>query len=247
MKVDLITIFPAILNGPFSESMLKRAVERGLIEINLIDLRQYTHDRHRQVDDAPYGGGHGMILKPEPLFEAVEDLRNKEGSVSSRVILMTPQGRTFNQKIAAELVAEDHLILICGRYEGIDERVRTALVDDEISIGDYVLTGGELAAAVIVDAVARLIPGFITDEASVEESFSGLLLEYPQYTRPSEYRGLEVPSVLLSGNHKDIELWRKRESIRRTFELRPDLLENVELSPEDQDYLNRLKNKNIDN
>ncbi len=240
MKIDLVTIFPGMLEGPFKESMIKRAVDRGLVEINLIDLRSYTRDRHRQVDDTPYGGGCGMILKPEPLFEAVEDLKSKSEYERSWVLLMTPQGRRFDQQAARKLSGEKHLILICGRYEGVDERVRTALIDEEFSIGDYVLTGGELAAAVIVDAVVRLLPGFITEEAAANESFSDSFLEHPHYTRPSAFRGMEVPSVLLSGNHAEIERWRRKQSIKRTCERRPDLLEKAKLLPDEKSYLEEI-------
>jgi len=241
MKIDLVTIFPGILDGPFKESMIKRAIDQGFVEINLVDLRDYTHDQHRQVDDYPYGGGHGMVLKPEPLFEAIEDLKSRSGADQSRVILLTPQGRPFNQKRARELAEQEHLILICGRYEGVDERVRSTLVDEEISIGDFVLTGGELAAAAVVDAVVRLLPGFLAEEALADESFTELLLEYPHYTRPSEYRGMEVPSVLLSGNHGEIARWRRRQSLKRTLERRPDLLEEDDLLPEDKEYLEEIK------
>jgi tRNA (guanine37-N1)-methyltransferase len=243
MKIDLVTIFPGILEGPFKESMIKRAVEKGLAEINLVDLRSYTHDRHRQVDDAPYGGGYGMILKPEPLFEAVEDLKARSGVESSMVILLTPQGRIFNQHIARELAGKEHLILICGRYEGFDERVREALADDEISIGDYVLTGGELPAAVVVDAVVRLLPGFLAEEAAANESFNESLLEHPHYTRPPEFRGMEVPPVLLSGNHAEIARWRREQSIKRTAERRPDLLEKAHLLPEESVFRDSLKKR----
>ncbi len=241
MKIDLVTIFQGILDGPFKESMIKRAIDQGFVEINLVDLRDYTHDQHRQVDDYPYGGGHGMVLKPEPLFEAIEDLKSRSGADQSRVILLTPQGRPFNQKRARELAEQEHLILICGRYEGVDERVRSTLVDEEISIGDFVLTGGELAAAAVVDAVVRLLPGFLAEEALADESFTELLLEYPHYTRPSEYRGMEVPSVLLSGNHGEIARWRRRQSLKRTLERRPDLLEEDDLLPEDKEYLEEIK------
>lgn len=240
MKIDLISIFPGMLEGPFRESMIKRAIDRGLVEINLIDLRDYTCDRHRQVDDAPYGGGCGMILKPEPLFAAVESLK-ASSNTNARVILMTPQGQIFNQQKARELSGENHLIMICGRYEGIDERVRLALVDEEISLGDYVLTGGELAAAIIVDATVRLLPGFLSEEASFDESFSCSLLEYPHYTRPQNFRGMEVPSVLLSGNHAGIENWRRQQALIRTYQRRPDLLEKADLTREERDYLEQLK------
>ncbi len=241
MKIDLVTIFPGILEGPFRESMIKRAVDRGLVEINLVDLRDYTRDRHRQVDDTPYGGGYGMILKPEPIYEAVEDLKSKSVSGTARVILLTPQGRRFNQDAARELSQEKHLIMICGRYEGVDERVRSTLVDDEISIGDYVLTGGELAAAVVVDAVVRLLPGFIAEEAAANESFSESLLEHPHYTRPPVFRGMEVPSVLQSGNHAEIDRWRRMQSVKRTYERRPDLLEKARLLPDEKAYLEKIE------
>ncbi len=242
MKIDLVTIFPGLLDGPFKESMIKRAVDKGLVEINLVDLRSYTRDRHRQVDDTPYGGGCGMILKPEPLFEAVEDLKGKAGTGNSVVILMTPQGTSFKQEVARRLSGEKHLVIICGRYEGVDERVRSALVDMEISIGDYVLTGGELAAAVIVDSVVRLLPGFLSEEASENESFSGSLLEHPHYTRPPVYRDMEVPEVLLSGNHAKIDRWRREQSLKRTYERRPDLLEHADLTPRDKVFLDTLRN-----
>lgn len=243
MKIDLLTIFPALLDGPFRESMIKRAQEQKLVTINLIDLRTYTDDRHHQVDDAPYGGGHGMILKPEPLFSAVEDLKNKTKSAKTKVILMTPQGRLFNQALARELSGLDHIILICGRYEGVDERVRIALVDEEISIGDYILTGGELAAAVVVDAITRLLPGFLAEEASANESFTEALLEHPHYTRPAIFRDMKVPPVLLSGNHGEIAVWRRKQSLKRTYERRSDLLNGVRLSKNDLDYLDSISTK----
>lgn len=241
MKIDLVTIFPGILEGPFKESMIKRASDQGLVDINLVDLRSFTQDRHHQVDDAPYGGGYGMILKPEPLFAAVEKLKADSGHNHSWVVLLTPQGRKFDQQAARNLTDKKHLILLCGRYEGVDERVRMALVDDEISIGDFVLTGGELAAAVVVDAVVRLLPGFLAEEASAEESFSESLLEHPHYTRPPVYRGMEVPAVLLSGNHGEIERWRREQSLVRTYERRPDLLEEANLLHEDKIYLETIK------
>lgn len=247
MKIDLVTIFPGILDGPFRESMIKKAVDQGLIEINLVDLRNYTRDRHRQVDDTPYGGGPGMILKPEPLFEAVEDLKKEGGPANSRVILMTPQGRPLTQHIAAEFSKEKHLIIICGRYEGVDERVREALVDDEISIGDYVLTGGELAAAVVVDAVVRLIPGFLAEGSAENESFTGNLLEHPHYTRPAVYRGMEVPPVLMSGNHGEIEKWRRQQALDRTRQRRPEMLLKADMSPEESRiYLKDKQHEKVD-
>ncbi len=247
MKIDLVTIFPGILDGPFRESMIKKAVDQGLIEITLVDLRNYTRDRHRQVDDTPYGGGPGMILKPEPLFEAVEDLKKEGDPVNSRVILMTPQGRPLTQQIAAEFSKEKHLILICGRYEGVDERVREALVDDEISIGDYVLTGGELAAAVVVDAVVRLIPGFLAEGSAENESFTDNLLEHPHYTRPAVYRGMQVPPVLLSGNHGEIEKWRRQQALDRTRQRRPEMLLKADMSPEESRiYLKDKQHEKVD-
>ncbi|MDY6825644.1 MAG: tRNA (guanosine(37)-N1)-methyltransferase TrmD [Bacillota bacterium] len=247
MRIEILTIFPGIFDGPFRESMIKRAIDQNLVKINPVDLRSYTEDRHRQVDDAPYGGGRGMVLKPEPLYKAVEGLRtDKIKKGKERVILMTPQGNTFNQAKARELAELEHLILICGRYEGVDERVRLGLVDEEISIGDFVLTGGELAAAAVVDAVVRLLPGFLSAEAAENESFTEPLLEYPQYTRPAVFRGMEVPVVLLSGNHAEIERWRRRQSILRTYQRRPELLRKIELKNEDMVYLDKLKNKQTD-
>lgn len=240
MKIEILTIFPGMLEGPFSESMLKRAVEQGLVEIELIDLRSFARGRHRQVDDAPYGGGCGMVFKPEPLFEAVETLQKRGGVNRARVILLTPQGRTFNQAIARELSREERLLLICSRYEGVDERVREALVDDEISIGDYILTGGELAAAVVVDAVVRLLPGFLEEESVAEESFSKSLLEYPHYTRPPVFREMAVPPVLLSGDHAKIAGWRRQQALLRTWQRRPDLLRKALLSQEERCFLEKL-------
>jgi tRNA (guanine37-N1)-methyltransferase len=241
MIIDLVTIFPAILDGPFRESMIKRAVEKGLVNINLIDLRSYTEDRHKQVDDSPYGGGFGMVMKPEPIFNAVEDLKRKTQALKTRVILLTPQGRPYNQQLARELSVLEHIILICGRYEGVDERVRTGLVDDEISIGDYILTGGELAAAVVVDSVVRLLPGLLAEKAAAEESFTEQLLEYPHYTRPHIFRDMEVPPVLISGNHGEIARWRREKSVERTYLNRPDLLAKADLTPDDKRCLEKLK------
>jgi tRNA (guanine37-N1)-methyltransferase len=222
MRIDVITIFPGMLDGFLRESMLKRAVELGKVQINTIDLRDFTSDRHRTTDDRPYGGGPGMVMKPEPLFAAVESVRTD----GCRVVLMTPQGRPFRQNVAVELSAAEHLVFVCGHYEGVDERVRQALVTDEISIGDYILTNGVLSAAVVVDAVVRLVPGVLGgDGAADDESFSDGLLEYPQYTRPPEFRGMQVPDVLLSGNHQAVDMWRREQSEARTRQRRPDLLE----------------------
>ncbi len=223
MRLDIVTIFPAMYTGPFSESIIKRARERQFVEINLVDLRDFTHDRHRTVDDRPYGGGAGMVMKAEPLFDAVESLKTP----ASRVILLTPQGKPFRQADARRLSGEAHLIMVCGHYEGVDERVREALVDEEISIGDYVLTNGNLAAMVVCDAVIRLLPGVLgCDESVVEESFSEELLEYPQYTRPEVFRGMAVPEILLSGNHAAIADWRLQQARERTRQRRPDLISN---------------------
>jgi len=220
LAIDVITIFPGMLEGFLGESMLKKAAQQGAAKFRAVDLRQFTEDVHRTTDDRPYGGGPGMVMKPEPLFEAVESVR----SPSSRVVLMTPQGRRFEQSMAQELAAEKHLVFVCGHYEGVDERVRRHLVTDEISIGDYVLTNGVVAAAVVIDAVVRLLPGVLGAEGATEqESFSGGMLEYPQYTRPAEFRGMKVPGVLLSGNHEAVDRWRREQSLKRTKERRPDL------------------------
>jgi tRNA (guanine37-N1)-methyltransferase len=221
LQIDVITIFPAMLNGFLGESMMKRAAKLGAVSFRAIDLRDFTTDRHRTTDDRPYGGGPGMVMKPEPLFKAVASVRQP----GSRVILMTPSGRVFKQSIARELAACTHLIFICGHYEGIDERVREALVDDEISIGDYVLTNGVLPAAVVIDAAVRLLPGVLGGEgAADQESFSENLLEYPHYTRPEEFEGRRVPDVLLSGDHAEVAKWRAEQARQRTVARRPDLL-----------------------
>ena len=222
MKIDVLTLFPEMFVGPLDASIVQRARETGMLNFRVINLRDYTHDRHKTVDDRPFGGGPGMLLKPEPIFEAVESLAEE----NTRVILLSPSGRTFNQSIARELSKESHLLMLSGSYEGFDERIRDQLADDELSIGDYVLTNGALPAMVIVDAVTRLLPGVLGDDASsVDESFSHGRLEYPQYTRPAEFRGLKVPDVLLSGNHAEIEKWRLEQSRIRTRKRRPDLNE----------------------
>lgn len=221
MKVDVLTLFPAMFAGPLDESIIKRARAAGLLDLRIHNLRDYAHDRHKTVDDRPFGGGPGMLLKPEPIFEAVEALAREK----TRVILLSPSGRQFNQSIARELAGMDDLLLITGHYEGFDERIRQELADDELSIGDYVLTNGALPAMVIIDTVARLLPGVLGDDQSAhEESFSAGLLEYPQYTRPAEFRGLKVPEILLSGNHAEIARWRAEQSRAVTEERRPDLL-----------------------
>src|SRR6516164_9635921 len=221
MKIDVLTLFPAMFAGPLDESIIKRARENGLLDLRIHNLRDYAHDRHRTVDDRPFGGGPGMLLKPEPIFEAVESLASDQ----ARVVLLSPSGRTFDQATAQELAKVEHLVLVSGHYEGFDERVRSELADDELSIGDYVLTNGALPVMVVVDAVTRLLPGALGDEQSAhEESFSHGLLEYPQYTRPAEFDGLKVPDVLLSGNHAEIAKWRAEQSRLRTETRRPDLL-----------------------
>ena len=221
MRIDILTLFPAMFAGPLDESIIKRAREAGLLDLRIHNLRDYAHDRHKTVDDRPFGGGPGMLLKPEPIFEAVETLAREK----TRVVLLSPSGRTFNQAIAAELAACDDLLFVTGHYEGFDERIRERLADDELSIGDYVLTNGALPVMVIIDAVTRLLPGALGDDESArEESFSHGLLEYPQYTRPAEFRGMKVPEVLLSGNHGQIAKWRVEQARLRTRERRPDLL-----------------------
>ncbi|HZT22608.1 MAG TPA: tRNA (guanosine(37)-N1)-methyltransferase TrmD [Verrucomicrobiae bacterium] len=221
MKIDVLTLFPAMFTGPLDESILRRARQKGLLELKIHNLRDWAHDRHRTVDDKPFGGGPGMLLKPEPIFEAVESLRREE----TKVILLSPAGRKLTQAVVRELAGEQHLLLVTGHYEGFDERVREALADDELSIGDYILTNGALPAMVVIDAVTRLLPGVLGDDESArDESFSHGLLEYPQYTRPAEFRGLKVPEVLISGHHAEIEKWRREQARRRTEERRPDLL-----------------------
>ena len=220
MKIDVLTIYPGMFPGPLDESIVKRAQESGKLQLRFIDLRDYTHDRHRTVDDRPFGGGPGMLMKPEPLFEAIENLRGS----NTRVILTSPAGRQFKQEIAKQMSNEEHLILVCGSFEGFDERVREHLANDEISIGDYVLTNGALPAMVIIDAITRLLPGVLgDDESSQDESFSEGLLEYPQYTRPAEFKGMKVPEVLQSGDHAAIKKWRSEKARIRTEQRRPDL------------------------
>ncbi len=225
MHFDIFTLFPAMFEGPFSESILKRAQERDLLSIALHNIRDATTDKHHIVDDYPYGGGAGMVMKPEPIFTSIEAVYQ-----GGPIILLTPQGRLFNQQIARELAQEQRISLLCGHYEGIDERVSQHLVTDELSIGDYVLTGGELAAMIIVDAVSRLLPGVLTDGSTEEESHSNNLLEYPQYTRPPEFRGWRIPDILLSGHHEQIARWRRKEALRKTRQRRPDLFTKLELS-----------------
>ena len=237
MIFDVITLFPGIFESPLNESIIKRAIDKGIIEVRLHSLRDFTHDKHRVVDDTPYGGGSGMVMKVEPIVEAIESLRKED----STVILLSPQGSPFNQSAAKKLSFKKHLIFICGRYEGIDERV-ASYVDEVISLGDFVMTGGEVAALAIIDSVARLIPDVLgSHDSTEEESFSWDILEYPHYTRPAEFRGEKVPSHLISGNHEKIRQWRRKEALRKTLKTRPDIIEKLELSDEDKGYLEDIQ------
>ncbi len=240
MNFHILTLFPEMIMNGLSTSITGRAMEKGIISANAINIRDFSKDKHRHVDDAPYGGGAGMVMQPEPICDAYEDLCSRLGR-KPRVIYMTPQGRVFNQQIAQELAQEEELVFLCGHYEGIDERALELVCTDYLSIGDYVLTGGELPAMVMIDCISRLVPGVLGSEVSAEvESFHDNLLEYPQYTRPEVFRDLTVPEVLLSGHHKNIEKWRREQSIRRTLERRPDLLEDAVLSKKEKQYLDEL-------
>ncbi|MFC5401910.1 tRNA (guanosine(37)-N1)-methyltransferase TrmD [Cohnella soli] len=249
MRIDVLTLFPEMFEGVFGSSILGKARDKGIASLNTVNFRDFANNKHNTVDDMPYGGGGGMVLKAEPIFGAVEHLlenadRSAEDGLEKRkprIILMCPQGRTFSQEIAKELSAEDHLIFICGHYEGYDERIREFLVTDELSVGDYVLTGGELPAMVVVDAVVRLLPGTLGNEQSaVTDSFSDGLLEYPHYTRPAEFRGWKVPDALLSGHHAEIEKWRRQQSLERTFQRRPELLKTAELTVKEREWLEKM-------
>jgi tRNA (guanine37-N1)-methyltransferase len=240
---DIVTIFPDLVRSALGEGVVKRAIDRGILTVGVRDLRDFTPDRHRVVDDVPYGGGPGMVLKVEPLFAAVDAIRRERGGAGA-IVLLSPQGRRFTQVEAVRLATLNHVVVLCGRYEGVDDRVRTHLATDELSIGDYVLTGGELPALVVMDAVARLVPGVVGDEESVEhESFSRGLLDFPQYTRPAAFRDLKVPDVLLSGHHAAIRQWRKRQALERTFDQRPDLLVVAVLDDEEREMLAELKER----
>jgi tRNA (guanine37-N1)-methyltransferase len=240
VKIDIVTIFPSMVRAPLAEGIVGRAVSRGSIDLAVHDLRDFTTDRHRVVDDVPFGGGPGMVLKPEPLFRAVDAIRSSRGAPDA-VILTTPDGKPFTHGDAERLSGLGHIVVLCGRYEGVDDRVRQALATEEISIGDYVLSGGELPAMVIVDAVARLVPGAVGDEESVARaSFARGPLDYPQFTRPAEFEGLAVPPVLLSGHHAEIERWRRREALARTLARRPELLEHAQLDADDRRLLQDL-------
>ena len=239
MRIDVVTIFPKMVRGPLEEGIVGRAIGRGLLDVRVHDLRDYTSDRHRVVDDVPFGGGPGMVLKPEPLFRAVEAIRDERPP--DAVILTSPDGRRFSNGDAERLSRLGHIVVLCGRYEGVDERVRLHLATEELSIGDYVVSGGELPALVIVDAVARFVRGVVGDEGSVaRDTFARGLLDFAQYTRPAEFRGLQVPPVLLSGHHAEIERWRRREALRRTLERRPELIDGEALDPEDRRLLQDL-------
>lgn len=241
MRIDILTLFPEMFESPFSYSIVKRALDGGHVEINPMNFRKYGVGKQQMVDDTPYGGGAGMLLKPEPIFEAIEEITEKHPDTNKRVILMDPAGKPFDQKMAEEFSKEEHLVFICGHYEGYDERIRS-LVTDEVSLGDYVLTGGELAAMVMVDATVRLLPGVVGNKDSIlEDSHSTGLLEHPHYTRPASYKGMDVPEVLMNGNHAKIDEWRQKESLRRTFERRPDLIEMLNLSIEEQEWLEEFK------
>ncbi|MBU8877809.1 tRNA (guanosine(37)-N1)-methyltransferase TrmD [Bacillus sp. FJAT-29790] len=244
MKIDVLTLFPEMFAGVLGHSILKKAAENKAVEYNVVNFRDYADNKHQTVDDYPYGGGAGMVLKPQPIFDAVADLQKKGGS-SPRVILLCPQGERYTQKKAEELANLEHLIFVCGHYEGYDERIRETVVTDEISIGDYVLTGGELGAMTVIDSVVRLLPGVLgKEESHIQDSFSTGLLEHPHYTRPADFRGMKVPDVLLSGNHRLIDEWRTKESLRRTVLRRPDLLEHIQLSNEQKKWLEEIKKEN---
>ncbi|SDC34789.1 tRNA (Guanine37-N(1)-) methyltransferase [Priestia aryabhattai B8W22] len=243
MKIDVLSLFPSMFDGVFGESILKKAQEKNAVELNVVNFREYSTNKHQNVDDYPYGGGAGMVLTPQPIFDAVEKLT--ETAKKPRVILLCPQGERYTQTKAEELAAEEHLIFICGHYEGYDERIREQLVTDEISIGDYVLTGGELGAMVVIDSVVRLLPDVLgNNHSAVQDSHSTGLLEHPHYTRPADFRGLTVPEVLMSGNHKKIEQWRQKESLKRTLLRRPDMLEKMELTEEQKKLVAQLKEEN---
>ncbi|WP_307197085.1 tRNA (guanosine(37)-N1)-methyltransferase TrmD [Neobacillus niacini] len=242
MKIDVLTLFPEMFSGVLGHSILHKAAEKGAVQYNVVNFRDFADNKHQTVDDYPYGGGAGMVLKTQPLFDAVAALKEQVEGNRTRVILLCPQGKRYDQKIAEELAKEDHLIFVCGHYEGYDERIREHVVTDEISIGDYVLTGGELGAMVVIDSVVRLLPEVLgNQESHMKDSFSTGLLEHPHYTRPSDFRGMKVPEVLLQGNHKLIEEWRNKEALRRTFLRRPDLLEKIDLTTEQEKWLNEIK------
>ena len=254
MQFDVFTLLPEVFPSYLETSIIKRARERGLIDVRVHNIRDYTHDKHHMTDDTPYGGGGGMVMKPEPIFEAIETVMGLNADLASRpplpdsnipIILLTPQGRVFNQSIAQELSQHPHIVLLCGRYEGIDERIREHLVTDEISIGDYVLTGGELPALILIDAISRFLPDVLGDPTGAQDDSHAMgLLEYPHYTRPPEFRGWKIPEVLLSGAHAKIDKWRREQALLRTLKRRPDMLEKADLSKEDKKFIDGLKEKN---
>ena len=249
MRFYVLTIFPAMFDSPMSESIIARAVQNGIVQINIRDIRDHAKDKHRSVDDYPFGGGYGMVMKPEPIFDAVSALKSDAAlAPQTPVILLTPQGEPLTQPLAERLAAHSDLILICGRYEGVDERVRQHIATHEISIGDYVLSGGELAAMVVIDAVTRLLPGALGSiESAQDDTFATGLIQHPQYTRPADFRGMQVPDILLSGNHAQIARWRRRQSLARTLARRPDLLQSADLSPQDrQDLAQSLQEREQD-
>lgn len=240
MKFDILTLFPNMFSSPFQESILGKAIQKGLMDLRIINIRDFALDKHQVVDDSPYGGGQGMVMKVEPIARAIEWARSEDPS--SWTIYLTPQGRPFNQEKARDLSSRSHLVLLCGRYEGVDERVREMFIDEEVSIGDYVLMGGELAAMVMIDAVSRLLPGVLgSDQSAEDDTFTNALLEYPQYTRPFDFRGSSVPEILLSGNHAAVSLWRRKEALRRTAVRRPDLLAKAKLTREDEELLEGIR------
>lgn len=242
MKIDVLTLFPEMFSGVFGQSILQKAAEKSAVHYNVVNFRDYADNKHNTVDDYPYGGGAGMVLKPQPIFDAVAALKESAESEKTKVILLCPQGERYDQRKAEELAKEEHLIFICGHYEGYDERIRQHVITDEISIGDYVLTGGELGAMVVIDSVVRLLPEVLgNQESHMKDSFSTGLLEHPHFTRPADFRGMKVPDILLSGNHKLIEEWRNKEALRRTLLRRPDLFEKIELTAEQEKWLKEVK------
>ncbi|MCM3767937.1 tRNA (guanosine(37)-N1)-methyltransferase TrmD [Neobacillus niacini] len=242
MQIDILTLFPEMFAGVLGSSILAKGAEKSAVHYNVVNFRDFADNKHATVDDYPYGGGAGMVLKPQPIFDAVASLREQAGNKNPKVILLCPQGERFDQRKAEELAKEDHLIFICGHYEGYDERIREHIVTDEISIGDYVLTGGELGAMVVVDSVVRLLPEVLgNQESHMKDSFSTGLLEHPHYTRPADFRGMKVPDVLMSGNHKLIEEWRNKEALRRTLVRRPDLLDKIDLTSQQKKWLEEIK------
>ncbi|GAB2319093.1 tRNA (guanosine(37)-N1)-methyltransferase TrmD [Alkalibacterium sp. s-m-22] len=241
MKIDVVTLFPEMFDGPLGHSIVSRAIDKGIVEVNRVNFRQFGKGKHQVVDDTPYGGGAGMLLKPEPLFDAMESIEERSPETKKRVILMDPAGKPFNQAMAEEFSEEEHLVFLCGHYEGYDERIRS-LVTDEVSLGDYVLTGGELAAMVMIDASVRLLPNVLGNAASAQtDSHSSGLLEHPHYTRPAEYKGMGVPDVLMSGNHAKIDEWRHKESLKRTYFRRPDMLEDRDLTKQEQQWIKEFQ------